>query len=375
MTCEPLRRTLPSMDRRPRPASVAVRVLALASLSLAAFARPARATVTTLESVERPLVRINVRAGNVVIRTWSRGSVLVVAGSNVTVQRQEADPDADDASLFIPEAHDGSRRRSASLPAETFVVAPMPPGRRELVLIRATAREDVGIVTVTIPADTPFLFAHTASGDLRLSDYHEGTFVGFAGRGRLALHDVGGTAFLQTMRGTILVSDSHLDRVRARSLFGNVRFLRCDVRQIETTTVGGSIAYDAGTFSPGLARFESASGDVAIGVSEDVRLGAHAAGGRVFTNFGSNARVDAHDRDAEAVIGSGGPLVTATSASGNVYLYDASLRRKRALAPEWPEATVLRPAPPAREGLVPVLAPVERPTRRPDAPHHRHERH
>lgn len=351
MTVGGHRRTLRQMDRwRPRAACI-VSALVCTALAWGIDATAARAADTTVEGVAAPIVRVNVRQGNVVIRTWNRESVLVNADPAVSVERRSADPDADDASLLIPEIEGNGPHGTVSLPAETFVISPIAPGERELVLVRSLSPTDVGTVTVTVPADAAFVFARAAHGYVRASHYRAGTFVAFAAHGRIALEDIGGTAFVQTARGPIVVSDSHLDRVRARSLFGNVTFERCDVRQIETTTIEGSIVYDAGTFAPGLARFESTTGNVAIGVSDGARLGGHTAEtGHVFTDFGPGAHVDASDRDAQAVVSGGGPLVTATSSSGNVYLYDGSLRAKDRPSPAWraPTAT-LRRAPDPRE--------------------------
>jgi hypothetical protein len=105
--------------------------------------------------------------------------------------------------------------------------------------------------------------------------------------------------------------------------------------------------YDGGSFQPGLAHFESTRGDVAVGASGGVQLGGHTAGeGRVYTNFQHPANVEGHNGEASATIGGGGPVVTATSQTGNVYFYDGSLRTRQNLPAQWqsPVAALRAPA-------------------------------
>jgi len=162
----------------------------------------------------------------------------------------------------------------------------------------------------------------------------------------MQLTNLGGTAFAQTARGPTIVSDSSFDRFRGRSLTGNLTFERCDVRQIEATTIDGSIVYDGGSFEPGLARFESTRGNVAVGATNDVQLGGHAAfDGHVYTSFARPARIDDRFGETSATLGAGGPVVTAMTEKGNVFFYDGSLRGRRQLPPAWkvPLGTLQRP--------------------------------
>jgi hypothetical protein len=65
----------------------------------------------------------------------------------------------------------------------------------------------------------------------------------------------------------------------------------------------------------------------------------------VYTNFASDSAVDERDGQTDAVVKGGGPVVTATSEVGNVYLFDGSLRERGQLPPEWsaPQQTLERP--------------------------------
>jgi len=305
---------------------------------LGAMGASARADEQLIDANPGAIVRVNVREGDVTIRTWNRPQIAIDGDPSLSIEkRSNSAPLA--APIPIPEMEQDTPNGSAALPPETFVAAPIPEGPHDVVIVKSAANTPRGPVTVTIPSDTAFVFARAGSGKLDVSDYRGGTLAAFTRNGRLSLTNVGGTVFAQTFRGPLVVRGSSFDRIRARSLFGNVSFERCDARQIETTTVDGSIVYDGGSFAPGLARFESTNGNVAIGASGNVQYGAHAVGdGHVYTNFNGRSRVDQRGPDTDAFVGDGGPLVTATTQGGNVYLYDGSLRSRTGLPPEWQPA-------------------------------------
>jgi hypothetical protein len=327
-------------------------------LALALAPRAARADVTAFDNANAPIVRVVMRRGDIAIRTWDRPTVEVDGDPSLIVTRRTTQEPVDRSPIFIPQ--DGPLDGRPMLPAESFVVSTIAPGPHDTILVRNPTDAPVGTVTVTIPADTPFVFAFAREGNVDVDGYRGGTFVGFTGPGHLALRDVAGTVFAQTNRGPITIEDATLDRVRARSLYGNVAFERCRVRQIETTDVAGSIVFDGGSFDPGLARFDSTRGNVAIGTQGPAQLGARVAGaGRVYTNFSREARIASGDGQTNAVVGGGGPVVIATSQFGNVYLYDGSLRTRQQLPDEWRAAleTLRRPSlrlqAPARTGPLP----------------------
>ncbi len=295
----------------------------------------ARADVSTIDNVTAPIVRVNVRSSDVTIRTWNRPSVAVDGDARLSIVRRMTQQPADQNPILIPGAHSNGRLGTARMPAESFVVSTIPPGPRDAVIIRSTPQSPAGPLVVTVPADAVFVIVVARSGNLDVHDYRGGTFVGFTTRGRLALDRVGGTIFAQTGAGPLVVTDSSTERLRARSLRGNITFERCYAQQIEASSVDGSIVYDDGGFGPGLARFESTHGDVAIGTHDAAELGAHVAGdGRVYTNFERGAQISGNRSDTNALVGGGGPVVNATTQTGNVYLYDGSIRARERL-PMW----------------------------------------
>ncbi|MBD5634220.1 MAG: hypothetical protein IAI49_07050, partial [Candidatus Eremiobacteraeota bacterium] len=251
---------------------------------VAATSAAARADVTVVDTTMAPIVRIDIAEGDVTVRTWDRQAVSIDGDPSLTIAKRKAPQYGEAVPIAIGETpHRGID--SISLPQESFVTAPIRPGSRDVVLIKSTPATPRGPVTVLVPSDAVFVSARAVNGRLDVADYRGGTLMAITRGGAMTLSNVGGTVFAQTLRGPIVARGSLFDRIRARSLFGNVTFERCTVRQIEVTTVTGSIVYDGGSFEPGLARFESSGGNVAIGASGNVQYGAHAAGdGRVYTN-------------------------------------------------------------------------------------------
>jgi hypothetical protein len=354
-------RTLQSVDmtgtrakRAVRPVSPGAALFALACcVAFAGRAAPASADTQVFDGTVAPIVRINVREGPIVVRTWDREAVSVEGDPTLDIRRSTTEESGESVPMAIPQL--AAPNADANLPPESFVTATIPSGTRAVVIVKSLPNTPRAPVTVFVPNDTAFVYAHAANGTLEVSDYRGGTLVALTRNGRLLLNNVGGTVFAQSLHGPIVARNSTFDRVRARSLFGNVTFERCNVRQIEATTVTGSIVYDGGSFEPGLARFESTAGNVAVGASGNVQYGAHASGeGRVYTNFVGRAQIDAREGSTSAVVGEGGPVVTATSQDGSVFLYDGSLRGRAQLPPEWQPAvdTLQRPG---------VRAPAPRP--------------
>jgi len=192
-------------------------------------------------------------------------------------------------------------------------------------------------VTVMIPATTAILDTRVrGAGILTIDDYHGGTlFVGSQG-GRTVLTDIMSAAFIQMMNGRLEVVDSSFDRLRARGNNANFVFEHNRVRQIEISTVSGTIVYDNGTFDPGLARFESTNGSIAIGVASGAQISARSSDGHVYSMWEKRTPIDQRsDGEASATVAGGGPVVNAVTAHGNVYLYDGALATRQTIPPEW----------------------------------------
>jgi hypothetical protein len=110
-----------------------------------------------------------------------------------------------------------------------------------------------------------------------------------------------------------------------RTATGDELFQGCTSHQIQATSAYGSIVYDNGDFQPGLARFESEHGNVALGVRGGAQIGAYSGSGHVISNFDDATNVHGATNSKQATVGGGGPVVTAASKNGSVYLYNGSM--------------------------------------------------
>ncbi|MBV8197342.1 MAG: DUF4097 family beta strand repeat protein [Candidatus Eremiobacteraeota bacterium] len=212
-----------------------------------------------------------------------------------------------------------SEHGPVTLPAESFVLPELPGSAHDAIVARGG-----GHVTITIPRNTAMVLAQVRAGHLSISGYH-GIFVAHNRSGGITLDNVGGTGFVESLRGRVQATNSTFDRLRIRTATGNMLFQGCTSHQIQATSAYGSIVYDNGHFQPGLARFESEHGNVALGVRGGAQIGAHSGSGQVISSFHREADVRGNPTTKQATVGGGGPVVTATSRHGSVYLYSGSM--------------------------------------------------
>jgi DUF4097 and DUF4098 domain-containing protein YvlB len=179
-------------------------------------------------------------------------------------------------------------------------------------------------MVITIPRGTAMVMAHLRAGHLNINNYR-GIFITHVRSAAITLNNVSGTGYVESLRGRIVATNSSFDRLRVRTATGNVLFQGCTSHQIQASSVYGSIVYDNGDFQPGLARFESEHGNVALGVRGSAQIGAHSGSGHVVSSFQDDANVHGDPTTKQATVGGGGPVVTATSKNGSVYLYSGSI--------------------------------------------------
>ncbi len=339
----------------------------------AAAAAPAGAASASFDVGDQAWVQITVRGkGNdVAVRSWDRQTVQVDAGDDTpAVERRSiaAGTAQYPLSALIPpfpwaqRGGDGQTVQGV-FPPEDFPLAPIRSGAHDLV--RVTAEEGAHLV-VTVPANTGVLRVQVGGGTTAIDGYRGGTLFVIQGTGRVRLTGVATTAFAQMNLGTLSAADSTFDRIRVRAINTHVVFEHCRAKQIETSTIGGNIVYDGGTFDPGLARFESQTGAIALGAAGAAQLSGRSGDGHVYIQADRRAVSDQHgDGDASLSVGSNGPLVNAISNHGNVYLYDGTLASRRKLAPEWRGLHQLLTA---RRRALPAPSP---PPARAEAPHRR----
>lgn len=316
--------------------SVALRFALLVALCVA-LAAPARAAGASLDVGDQAIVNVTVRGPRnaVEIRTWDRPSVEVESDQPTQIGRRSVLlgvagglPLAQPLPPAVWRGPDGP----AIVPPEIFPLAGLRPGAHDVVVVAAPPGSHV---TITVPASIGLLRALVGGGTTTIDGYRGANLFVVQNQGRLRIGGGSTTAFVQLGNGLIEADGATFDRLRVRANAASVIFEGCRTRQIETTTIRGNVVYDGGSFDPGLARFESQSGSIALGVRGDAQLAGRSLDGRVFTSFEQRAAVEQTGPNAAtATLGNGrGPLVNALSAHGDVFLYDGSLRARRTVPP------------------------------------------
>ncbi len=283
-----------------------------------------------------PILRVNLRVGSVEIRTWNRPTIGIQSTAGLTIRHFGAQAVAANMRSDLPifSSTTNSRFGPVTLGQETFDLSSMSANPHDAVAVRS-AGGWVG-VRIEIPANTALVLANVGAGRISMRGYRSGTFVARVHTGRILMRNMGGTGFAEVVRGAIFIAGSSFERLRVRTAVGPIVCERCTVRQIDATSIAGSIGYDNGTFQPGLAHFESQYGNVAIGVrAGGAQIAAHSSSGRIYSRFDDGANVTGSARNRNATVGGGGPVVTASSGAGAVFLYNGSITAHRSLARAW----------------------------------------
>jgi len=313
---------------------------------LAAPAAPAVAGTTSYDVGDQAVVNVVVRGrGNdVTVRVWDRPSVQfdfadetvpVVDRRNVQFGAGRFPLSRQIPAMMYPARNPDGQAGMGVLAPEEFPFAAFRPGPHDVVAVDAPESSHI---VITVPATTGLLALRVGGGQTTIEGYRGANLFVIQGQGRVQLTGATTTAFVQMNNGTFYAADSAFDRIRVRGIGAHDVFEHCRSKQIEASSVYGSIVYDGGSFDPGLARFESQSGNIALGVNGAASVTGRSQDGRVYTQFDrrNGSTVDQRgDGDATATVGGGGPLVNAISGRGNVFLYDGSLQNRRAAGPQW----------------------------------------
>ncbi len=336
------------------------------SLCFLFLAAPARAD-ESYSVGPSPIVRVMMSTGRVTIATSDNPQVTVSSSGTVDVRHlgpndpgTQLPPD-----IPIPAQTLQSEQGLIALVRENFVLPHLPAGPHDAIVVRGQ-----GDTTITIPRSTALVFAHVRAGRITIANYN-GVFIAHSRTGDISLQHVGGTGFAQSLAGQVSADDSSFARLRARTGTGNMLFRNCVAHQIEASSTYGSIVYDNGQFEPGLARFESQDGDVAVGVQNQgngVQIGAHSGSGHIVSNYSDGTPVTGSDGNTEAMVRGGGPVVTTSSQNGSVYLYNGSMAAHPAVQQNL-ESSMGGMAPAAAQQRPAIGAPrLQRPTAYPAAP-------
>ncbi|MBV8638901.1 MAG: hypothetical protein JO322_12530 [Candidatus Eremiobacteraeota bacterium] len=287
-----------------------------AFLLAATSAARAGADTQSIDTTGSPVVFAQLQAGVITVHTWNRSDVQIDADPTVNFRHVDrVPPNLPPAFTFFAQTID-TPDGPLVLPPEPFLIQPLDASPHDAVVF-----DGYGNLTITVPSGTPLLVTRVGQGEVSIDGYHGGTFFSTVRGGMLRLNDVSGTGGLQVNNGPVIVRNSTFDRVRARTGRGSMFFENCNARQIEATSLTGSIIYDNGSFQPGLARFESERGNIALGIARGgAQIDAHSGNGRVLSEGSFQS----------------GPVVTATSGRGAVMYYNGSIRAHPNLRRELP---------------------------------------
>jgi hypothetical protein len=295
-------------------------VTLLAWLCWFGFVAPVRAD-EQFDVGPSPILNVHVTRGQVTIETWDRPAILISSEKPTDVRHfgpSQVDPGIPKQIQFASDEIQ-TDHGAVSLPAESFVIPELPGHDHDEILARGTGR-----ITIMIPRGTAMVMAQQRAGHLTIENYH-GVFVAHARAAGISLNNVGGTGFVESLRGHVIATGSTFERLRARTATGDIFFKDCTSHQIQATSAYGSIVYDNGSFQAGLARFESEHGNVALGIRGNAQIGAYSGSGHVESSFDDGAQVRGDPTTKQATVGGGGPVVTAASRNGSVYLYSGSM--------------------------------------------------
>ncbi len=274
-----------------------------------------------IDAGTNPVVNVQLTTGRLTVRTWDRPQVQIQTDGSVQTQTMPAAKVHPPESIDIRSENVATARGTVPLPSEVFELPKLQGSEHNAVFARGS-----GNTTVTIPSGTAMVTAHVRRGELNIDGYH-GVFVGSVHNGPINLSHVSGTGFVEALHGQLSAQDSTFDRLRARTTVGDMSFRGCTSHQIQATSTYGSILYDNGRFQPGLAHFESVHGNVAIGVRGGAQIGAQSGSGHIVSSFHNNVQLQRSGPNAtQATVHGGGPVVTAASHNGSVYLYNGSMR-------------------------------------------------
>lgn len=293
------------------------------ALLAADYGRAAAADPAVYAVGPSPVLNVNINGGAITIRTWDRQSVQVESTGDPQVQQFGAAAVGRNLPRELPvfAGTIDTPRGPLTLPEETFVLTPLASEPHDGVVVKGNG----GATTITIPQNTALVVVRSGSALVNIDGYRNGTFFVRVQNGAVHVQNCGGEGFVQVMRGPVVINDAAFSRLRARTAQGNMIFEHVRAKQIEASSVAGSMIFDNGSFEPGLARFETQYGHLAMGIgSGDVQIGAHSNAGRIMTDFTRHANVESRGTDGTVSLGSNGPNVN-VSAGGGVFLYDGSL--------------------------------------------------
>lgn len=288
-------------------------MMTIASLALAVLAAGGH-TDTTLSVRRGARLDVNNFSGDIVVRTWSRDAVRIVAShSHRTYVR------VDGSASRLEVTSENRRGMPTSVDFEFIVPEWMPV---ELAGIAAD---------ITVDGLKSEIKVQTVKGDVRVR----------GGSGYVSLGSVEGEVILSDARGRVQVSSVNQGievtnvsgEVRAETVNGDIVLERLDATHVEAATVNGGLFYVGSFQDDGVYTFSTHNGDIIVGVPERANLEVSVStfGGDFESSFPLRFREARKGKRFSFTLGSGSARLDLEAFQGRIELKrpEAALKRAR----------------------------------------------
>jgi len=257
---------------------------------------------------------VNNFAGEVILKTWDRDSLRVVARHQSRVQ-----VNIRPTSGGVAITSSGSRG-PASVDYEITAPAWMP------VRIEGTYN------FVTVDGAQAEVFADTVRGDVIVKG-GSGVVTAKSVQGEVLISNARGKVTASSVNEKVTVTDSSGD-ISVDSVNGAITMTGIDSKMVEATTVNGTIIYEGKLADAGHYVFNTHNGDILLGITEPANATFtfrtyQGSVGTEFTLEGYNAADARRGRRVTATLGTGSADVNLETFGGSIRLRKGSAVRSR----------------------------------------------
>ena len=259
---------------------------------------------------------INNFAGEVIVRTWEKDAVRVVA-RHQSRTRVQIRPGSSRVSISA----DGTRGPAGSVDYEITAPAWMP------------VRVEGTFNFVTIEGAQAEVFADTVRGDVIIKG-GSGVITAKSVEGEVQVEGARGKLNISSVNEKVTIRDSSGD-ITVESVNGAITMTGIDSRSVEASTVNGTIVYEGKLADGGHYVFGTHNGDVALGIPEttNATFTIRTYQGTIASDFtleGYDRSQARRGRRVTATVGNGSADVSLETFGGSIRLRKGSVTRPRA---------------------------------------------
>jgi len=202
----------------------------------------------------------------------------------------------------------------------------------EIVVGPRSMRRGLGRHTPELEVEMPrraTLVLEAASGDVE-ADALTGDQRYRTASGDISLHAVSGKVSIEAVSGDIDITTTGDAEVTARTVSGDIELRAARLSALRLTSTSGDLKIAGQLFGPGPFAMETVSGDGLLAPAGDVRIEMTSVTGDLTSDLDGKHMAERGRRGFQ--VGSGGPVVTFRSMSGDLHLARPSLIRDVAQA-------------------------------------------